>query len=108
MEKQLKPLYYHFKTPLVHSWVFKSDNTLVLVISPSQNLLATPLPYFFRNDVTRQQPINARCTDTQTDLMILDIELYIKGIKIFMPVVHVSVCLPLSVNKMYKIFSSQY
>ena len=36
MEKQLKPLNYHFKTPLVHyvhSWVFKSDNTLVLVIS---------------------------------------------------------------------------
>ena len=40
MEKQLKPLYYHFKPPLVHYvhlWVFKrdnTDNTLVLVISP--------------------------------------------------------------------------
>ena len=36
IENKLKPLYYHFKTPrvhYVHSWVFKSDNTLVLIIS---------------------------------------------------------------------------
>ena len=46
MEKQLKLLYYHFKTPLVHyvhSWVFKSDNTLVLVISSLFNKLIYPI-----------------------------------------------------------------